>query len=51
MDQVMLQIKKGVVNFNKNLNPRVKELIIKMLIMNPIKRPSIEDILAHPLKN
>lgn len=47
----MLQIKKGVVNFKKTLNPLIKELIIKILVLNPIKRPKIEDILTHPLKN
>lgn len=51
MESVMLQIKKGVVGFKKQLDPVVKDLIVKILVMNPLKRPTIEEILSHPLSS
>lgn len=49
IEEVMLQIKKGLVGFKRHLNPLLKDLIVKILVMNPLKRPSIEEILAHGL--
>lgn len=49
MEGVMMQIRKGVVRFKKQLDPKVKDLIVKILVMNPLKRPSIEEVLSHPL--
>lgn len=49
MDTVMHAIMRNVVAFKKNLAPDVKDLIIKILIFDPKKRPPIEDVLDHPL--
>lgn len=49
MDMVMNNIKRGNVSFKKSLDPIIKDLIIKILVINPMKRPSIQEILNHPL--
>ena len=49
MDTVMHAIMRNVVAFKKNLDPSIKDLIIKILVFDPKKRPTIEDILQHPL--
>lgn len=48
MDTVMHAIMRNVVAFKKNLPQDVKDLIIKILIFDPKKRQSIEEILQHP---
>lgn len=49
IDTVIQAIMKNVVAFKKNLYPEVKNLIIKILIFDPKKRPEITDILKHKL--
>ena len=49
MDAVMTNIKRGILNFDQNLNPMVKNLIVKILVINPMKRPSIENLLEDQL--
>jgi len=49
MDTVMYAIMRNVVSFKKSVPPDVKDLIVKILIFDPKKRPSIEDILEHKL--
>ena len=49
MDTVMYAIMRNVVAFKKSVPPEVKDLIVKILIFDPKKRPSIEDILDHQL--
>lgn len=49
MDTVMHSIMRNVVAFKKNLDPSIKDLIIKILVFDPKKRPNIDDILQHPL--
>lgn len=49
MDAVMQAIMRNVVAFKKNLDPSVRDLIVKILLFDPKKRPVIEEILSHPL--
>lgn len=49
MDAVMQAIMQNTIAFKKNLAPEVKDLILKILIFDPKKRLSIEDILNHDL--
>lgn len=49
MDQVMDNIMKNVVAFKKNVNGWVRELVIKMLIFDPERRPTIDQVLQDKL--
>lgn len=49
MDTVMHAIMRNVIAFKKNLSADIKDLIVKILIFDPKKRPAIQDILDHPL--
>ena len=49
MDAVMQAIMQNTIAFKKNLPADVKDLIMKILMFDPKKRLSIEEILAHDL--
>ena len=49
MDTVMHAIMKNVIAFKKSLSPDIKDLIVKILVFDPKKRPSINQILEHSL--
>ena len=49
MDTVMYAIMRNVVAFKKSVPSDVKDLIVKILIFDQKKRPSIEEILEHQL--
>ena len=49
IDTVIQAIMKNVVAFKKNLYPEVKNLVIKILIFDPKKRPDIHEIIQHKL--
>ena len=49
MDTVMHAIMRNVIAFKKNLSADIKDLIVKILIFDPKKRPAIQEILDHPL--
>lgn len=49
MDFVMQAIMKNVIAFKKLLNPDIKDLILKILIFDPKKRPGIAEVLQHSL--
>lgn len=49
MDTVMYVIMRNVVAFKKSVPSEVKDLIIKILIFDQKKRPSIEEIPKHHL--
>lgn len=45
MNEVMKKIKKNHIKFKKNLDVRIKTLILKILQTEPRKRPTCQDIL------
>lgn len=49
MDAVMQAIMQNTIAFKKNLAPEVKDLILKILMFDPKKRLTIEEILKHEL--
>lgn len=52
MGDVKQKIKLGKINFKTDLEPEIKNLILKMLQVDPRKRPSVADILQFPfIKN
>jgi hypothetical protein len=48
MGDVKLKIKKQKINFKKDLDPEIKQLIIRMLQIDPNKRPDAAEILTLP---
>ena len=50
MSEVMAKIQKNHIKFKKNLDPKVRVLITKILQIDPQKRPTTEEILkSHEL--
>jgi hypothetical protein len=50
MKEVMAKIKKNQIKFKKGLDPRIKNLIITILKIDPKERPSCQEILKmNPL--
>lgn len=49
MDTVMHAIMRNVIAFKKNVSAEVKDLIVKILIFDPKKRPGIQEVIDHPL--
>lgn len=49
MDTVMHAIMRNIVAFKKTLRSEIKDLIIKILIFDPKKRPNINEVLRDPL--
>ena len=49
MDSVMNAIMKNIVAFKKGINSDIKRLIIDILIFDPKKRPTVNDILNNKL--
>jgi calcium-dependent protein kinase len=50
--EVIAKILKGKLSFNQDIwtlvSSDAKDLIIRMLEMNPVKRPSPQEVLSHP---
>ena len=49
MDTVMHAIMRNIVAFKKQLRSEIKDLIIKILIFDPKKRPNVNEVLKDPL--
>lgn len=49
VNDVLAKIKKNQIKFKKNLDKRVKNLILFILRLDPAKRPNCDQILEHPL--
>lgn len=47
MEELEYRITKLMINWPKNMNPEAKDLISKILKLNPKERPKIEQILNH----
>lgn len=45
MEEVMTQIVKDDIDFKPTLNPKIKNLILKILVIDPRRRPSAKEIL------
>jgi calcium-dependent protein kinase len=48
MNEVMNKIKKNHIKFKKNLDVRIRNLINKILQIDPQKRPTCQEILESP---
>lgn len=49
MDAILEQITQNRILFKKNVDPEIKDLIVKILKFYPQDRPTIEQIFEHPL--
>ena len=48
LSEIWNSLAKGNITFTSNIDPQAKDLILRILKVNPNERPSIREILSHP---